>query len=228
MKKMRYVIPALLLALLLSACGGRAALNPASPSASALPPESAVPTPADSSEPSGAPYSPAPTHDSRQQEAEAEFTALLQELNRSYFPATAGSSTVGAVYAAHLADLLTEYPSLSAFVAEFGGDALTDVEEKAAFAAQMAGLERLFRALLQDGTGNAVPVFISRERNRYYYAGESRFANIGSNGANDSIHTTVQYDSGVLIDLETESEALVVPDLIPLHCLKEPIIIHNS
>lgn len=49
-------------------------------------------------------------------------------------------------------------------------------------------------------------VLSSGERDRYYYLGGDLFANEGSNGADDSICTTLQYKDGQLIDLGTPAD----------------------
>lgn len=52
-----------------------------------------------------------------------------------------------------------------------------------------------------DGTGELVQIINGTERNRYYYAGENRFANLGSSSWSDSIETTVKLEDGELIDM---------------------------
>ena len=58
----------------------------------------------------------------------------------------------------------------------------------------------IFELYTLDDTDNAVKVFESMERDRYYYAGENCFANLGSSGADDSVDTTVELNNGVLVD----------------------------
>lgn len=48
---------------------------------------------------------------------------------------------------------------------------------------------------------SAQPVFVSGERDRYYYAGDCLFANIGSSGAADTAETTFRYADGKMEDL---------------------------
>ncbi len=61
-------------------------------------------------------------------------------------------------------------------------------------------------------------VFQSMARDRYYYAGENKFANIGSSGADDSVDITVQYAGGALTDtgLVTDPADYVQMELTPM------------
>ena len=61
-------------------------------------------------------------------------------------------------------------------------------------------------------------VFQSMARDRYYYAGENKFANIGSSGAGDSVDITVQYAGGALTDtgLVTDPADYVQMELTPM------------
>ncbi len=79
----------------------------------------------------------------------------------------------------------------------------------------------VFGLYTADEALTAAPVFTSRERDRYYYAGGSDFAHVGSSGADDSFSTTERYENGALTDLETVTDSYVTPELLPLHCLKE-------
>ena len=60
-------------------------------------------------------------------------------------------------------------------------------------------------------------VFDGTERNRYYYAGENRFANLGSSAFNDSFETTVKLQEGEMIDMTytTAPADYVQPELTP-------------
>ena len=53
----------------------------------------------------------------------------------------------------------------------------------------------------RDGEDTKHTVFQSIARDRYYYAGENKFANLGSSGADDSVDITVQYAGGTLTDI---------------------------
>lgn len=52
-----------------------------------------------------------------------------------------------------------------------------------------------------DSGGEAVPIFSSIERDRYYYAGGNRFANLGSSSAADSFVTTLKLEGEGLVDM---------------------------
>lgn len=64
----------------------------------------------------------------------------------------------------------------------------------------------VFELYTLDGNGNVVKVFNSSERDRYYYAGDNLFANLGSSGAAESIDTTVKFENGVAVDLGSTTE----------------------
>lgn len=49
--------------------------------------------------------------------------------------------------------------------------------------------------------GETVPIFSSMERDRYYYAGGNRFANLGSSSAADSFVTTLKLEGEGLVDM---------------------------
>ena len=70
----------------------------------------------------------------------------------------------------------------------------------------------------QDENGNAVQLFSSTERNRYYYAGGIRFANIGSSGADSSYVTTLKLEGEGLVDMTytTDPADYVQMELTPL------------
>ena len=49
--------------------------------------------------------------------------------------------------------------------------------------------------------GDAVQIFSSTDRNRYYYAGNNRFANLGSSSASDSFVTTLKLEDEEMVDM---------------------------
>ena len=59
----------------------------------------------------------------------------------------------------------------------------------------------VFSLYTLDENGVNKLVFDGTERNRYYYAGENRFANLGSSASNDSFETTVKLEEGEMIDM---------------------------
>ncbi|MGN1031647.1 MAG: hypothetical protein ACI4PQ_08600 [Butyricicoccaceae bacterium] len=60
-------------------------------------------------------------------------------------------------------------------------------------------------------------VFDSSERDRYYYAGENRFAHLGANSAEDSFNTTARFENGKILDQTgpIASEDYVQAELTP-------------
>lgn len=68
-----------------------------------------------------------------------------------------------------------------------------------------------------DDTGAPVLVFDGTERNRYYYAGDIRFANLGAGAYDSSFETTVKFQDNEMIDMTyTTAPADYVPAaLIP-------------
>ena len=70
----------------------------------------------------------------------------------------------------------------------------------------------------RDGEDTKHTVFQSIARDRYYYAGENKFANLGSSGADDSVDITVQYAGGTLTDIGivTDPADYVQMELTPM------------
>lgn len=75
----------------------------------------------------------------------------------------------------------------------------------------------IFSLYTLDENGVNKLVFDGTERNRYYYAGENRFANQGSSAYNDSFDTTVKLEEGEMIDMTytTAPEDYVQLELTP-------------
>lgn len=59
----------------------------------------------------------------------------------------------------------------------------------------------IFALYTVDSGGEPVSVFSSIERDRYYYAGGNRFANLGSSSAADSFVTTLKLEGEGLVDM---------------------------
>lgn len=64
----------------------------------------------------------------------------------------------------------------------------------------------IFEMYTLDENGNAVRIFISGERDRYYYAGATLFAHVGASSASDSLETTEQLENGTLTDLQSVTD----------------------
>lgn len=65
-------------------------------------------------------------------------------------------------------------------------------------------------------------VFSSMERDRIYYAGENKFASLGSSGAAYSFETTLKYENGEMIDMTyiTDVSAYEQMTLIPFSSIE--------
>ena len=76
----------------------------------------------------------------------------------------------------------------------------------------------IFELYTLDDHGDPVQIFSSIERNRYYYAGGTRFANIGSSGADSSYVTTLKLECEGLVDMTyiTDPADYVQMELTPL------------
>ena len=76
----------------------------------------------------------------------------------------------------------------------------------------------IFVLYTADDDGEPVQVFSSIERNRYYYAGGTRFANIGSSGADSSYVTTLKLEGEGMVDMTftTDPKDYVQMQLVPI------------
>ena len=76
----------------------------------------------------------------------------------------------------------------------------------------------IFELYTLDNHGDPVQIFSSVERDRYYYAGGVRFANIGSSGADSSYVTTLKLEGEGLVDMTytTNPADYVQMELTPL------------
>ena len=76
----------------------------------------------------------------------------------------------------------------------------------------------IFELYTLDDHGDPVQIFSSIERNRYYYAGGIRFANLGSSAFDDSFVTTLKLEGEGLADMTytTDPADYVQMELTPL------------
>lgn len=76
----------------------------------------------------------------------------------------------------------------------------------------------IFSLYALDDSGAPMLVFDGTERNRYYYAGGCKFANLGSSAWNDSFVTTLNLQDQEMIDMTytTDPAAYVQMELTPL------------
>lgn len=75
----------------------------------------------------------------------------------------------------------------------------------------------IFALYTLDDKGVHQLVFDSNERNRYYYAGENRFANVGAGAFDENFETTVKFEDGEMIDMTyiTDAADYVQAELTP-------------
>lgn len=76
----------------------------------------------------------------------------------------------------------------------------------------------IFDLYTMDKDGEPVLIFSSIERDRYYYAGGNRFANLGSSSAADSFVTTLKLEGDGLVDMTfiTDPAEYVQMELLPV------------
>ena len=76
----------------------------------------------------------------------------------------------------------------------------------------------IFELYTLDDHGNPVRIFSSIERDRYYYAGGVRFANIGSSAFDDSFATTLKLEGEGLVDMTytTDPKDYVQMQFVPI------------
>ena len=64
----------------------------------------------------------------------------------------------------------------------------------------------IFGLYTVNKNGETIPIFSSMERDRYYYAGGNRFANLGSSSATDSFVATLKLEGEGLVDMTFTSD----------------------
>ena len=76
----------------------------------------------------------------------------------------------------------------------------------------------VFVLYIVNKDGEPVLIFSSTERDRYYYAGDNRFVNLGSAYASDSFVTTLKLEGEGLVDMifATDPAEYVQMELVPL------------
>ena len=76
----------------------------------------------------------------------------------------------------------------------------------------------IFELYTLDDHGDPVQIFSSIERNRYYYAGGIRFANLGSSAFDDSFVTTLKLEGEGLVDMTftTDPKDYVQMQFVPI------------
>lgn len=188
MKKFAVILLTVILVFSLAACGA------AAPAAT----ESPVPA-AEESSPAPEEAVPAPEETPTVEQAYAVvigeyYTALEQRWNGAELMED------GLNYMA--ADCYGEKPleDLGYAIADIDGDGVQELLIGTIKADEFYD-KMIFSLYTLDENGVNKLVFDGTERNRYYYAGENRFANLGSSAFNESFETTLKLEEGEMIDM---------------------------
>ena len=211
MKKIALLVLSIIIVFSLAACGTSSPAAPESPAPAAeetapaleetIPePEEAVPAPEET-----------PT-------VEQAYTVVIGEYYTALEQRWNGAELMedGLNYMA--ADCYGEEPleNLGYAIADIDGDGVQELLIGTIKADEFYE-KMVFSLYTLDENGINKLVFDGTERNRYYYAGENRFANLGSSAFNDSFETTVKLQEGEMIDMTytTAPADYVQPELTP-------------
>ena len=193
MKKFAVLFLSVIMVFSLAACG---ASTPAAPESAA--PESSAPA-AEETAPAPEETVPAPEETPSVEQAYAVvigeyYTALEQRWNGAELMED------GLNYMA--ADCYGEEPleNLGYAIVDLDGDGVQELLIGPINADEFFD-KMIFSLYTLDENGVNKLVFDGTERNRYYYAGENRFANQGSSAYNDSFETTLKLEEGEMIDM---------------------------
>ena len=211
MKKIALLVLSIIMVFSLAACGTSSPAAPESPTPAveetAPAPEETIPEPEEAV--------PAPEETPTVEQAYAVvigeyYTALEQRWNGAELMED------GLNYMA--ADCYGEEPleNLGYAIADIDGDGVQELLIGTIRADEFYD-KMIFSLYTLDENGVNKLVFDGTERNRYYYAGENRFANLGSSAFNDSFETTVKLQEGEMIDMTytTAPADYVQPELTP-------------
>ena len=211
MKKIALLVLSIIMVFSLAACGTS---SPAAPESPAPAVEATSPAPQENTpEPEEA--VPAPEETPTVEQAYAVvigeyYTALEQRRN--------GAELMEAGLNYMAADCYGDAPleNLGYAIADIDGDGVQELLIGTIKADEFYE-KMVFSLYTMDENGVNKLVFDGTERNRYYYAGENRFANLGSSAFNDSFETTVKLQEGEMIDMTyTAAPAdYVQPELTP-------------
>ena len=211
MKKIALLVLSIIMVFSLAACGTSSPAAPESPTPAV---EATSPAPQENTpEPEEA--VPAPEETPTVEQAYAVvigeyYTALEQRRN--------GAELMEAGLNYMAADCYGDAPleNLGYAIADIDGDGVQELLIGTIKADEFYE-KMVFSLYTMDENGVNKLVFDGTERNRYYYAGENRFANLGSSAFNDSFETTVKLEEGEMIDMTytTAPESYVQPELTP-------------
>ena len=195
MKKIALIALSIIMVFSLAACGTSSPAAPESPTPAveetAPAPEETIPEPEEAV--------PAPEETPTVEQAYAVvigeyYTALEQRRN--------GAELMEAGLNYMAADCYGDAPleNLGYAIADIDGDGVQELLIGTIKADEFYE-KMVFSLYTLDENGVNKLVFDGTERNRYYYAGENRFANLGSSASNDSFETTVKLEEGEMIDM---------------------------
>ena len=211
MKKIALLVLSIIMLFSLAACGTSSPAAPESPTPAV---EATSPAPQENTpEPEEA--VPAPEETPTVEQAYAVvigeyYTALEQRRN--------GAELMEAGLNYMAADCYGDAPleNLGYAIADIDGDGVQELLIGTIKADEFYE-KMVFSLYTLDENGVNKLVFDGTERNRYYYAGENRFANLGSSAFNDSFETTVKLQEGEMIDMTytTAPADYVQPELTP-------------
>ena len=195
MKKIALLVLSIIMVFSLAACGTSSPAAPESPTPAV---EATSPAPQENTpEPEEA--VPAPEETPTVEQAYAVvigeyYTALEQRRN--------GAELMEAGLNYMAADCYGDAPleNLGYAIADIDGDGVQELLIGTIKADEFYE-KMVFSLYTLDENGVNKLVFDGTERNRYYYAGENRFANLGSSAFNDSFETTVKLQEGEMIDM---------------------------
>lgn len=211
MKKIALFVLSIIMVFSLAACGTSSPAAPESPAPAA---KETAPTP-EETQPEPEQPVPAPEETPTVEQAYAVvigeyYTALEQRWNGAELMED------GLNYMA--ADCYGDAPlkNLGYAIADIDGDGVPELLIGSIHGDEFYD-KMIFSLYTLDENGVNKLVFDGTERNRYYYAGENRFANLGSSAFNDSFETTVKLEEGEMIDMTytTAPESYVQPELTP-------------
>lgn len=200
MKKIAVLFLSVLMAFSLAACG---AATPAAPESAA--PESPVPA-AEETAPAQEEISPEPEETVPAPEetptVEQAYAVVIGEYYTALEQRWNGADLMedGLNYMA--ADCYGDEPleNLGYAIVDLDGDGIQELLIGPIKADEFFD-KMIFSLYTLDENGVNKLVFDGTERNRYYYAGKNRFANLGSSAFNDSFETTVKLEEGEMIDM---------------------------
>ena len=193
MKKFAVLLLSIMMVLSLTACG---AATPAAPEASA--PDETVPAPEETI-PEPEETVPAPEDTPTVEQA---YAVVIGEYYTALEQRWSGADLMENGLNYMTADCYGDAPleNLGYAIADIDGDGVPELLIGTIHGDEFYD-KMIFSLYTLDENGVNKLVFDGTERNRYYYAGESRFANQGSSAYNDSFDTTVKLEEGEMIDM---------------------------